>query len=119
MTSASSPAPGRGPASDRPARRVRGVDAVRGLAVLGMVAVHVGNPTSADGSPSWEHLAFAGLASAVFVVVAGVSLALSWPSPGSAGLPTTAPHPRRTARLLGGAGPVSYTHLTLPTIYSV
>lgn len=104
MTSASSPASGRGPASVRPARRVRGVDAVRGLAVLGMVAVHVGNPTAADGSPSWEHLAFAGLASAVFVVVAGVSLALSWPSPGSAGLPTTDPHPRRTARLLVRAG---------------
>lgn len=104
VTSASSPASRRGPASDRPARRVRGVDAVRGLAVLGMVAVHVGNPTAADGSSSWEHLAFAGLASAVFVVVAGVSLALSWPSPGSAGLPTTDPHPRRTTRLLVRAG---------------
>ncbi|XNZ00699.1 heparan-alpha-glucosaminide N-acetyltransferase domain-containing protein [Micrococcus luteus] len=109
MTSVSSPVPGR-PGSPvaawRPVRgdrRVRGVDAARGAAVLGMVAVHVGHASSPDGTPSWEYLAFAGLASAAFVVAAGVSLALSWPGPGSAGShggTTTATHHQRTARLL-------------------
>lgn len=107
-----SPVSGRGRAPAPSAGRVRGVDAARGLAVLGMVAVHVGHAQTASGSPAWESLAFSGLASVLFVVVAGVSLALSWPAPGSrpvvsgarspsaSGVPTTAARPRRTARLL-------------------
>lgn len=106
MTSVSSPASGRGRAPLPAAGRVRGVDAARGLAVLGMVAVHVGHASAPDGTPSWEYLAFAGLSSAAFVVVAGVSLALSWPGPdaSSGSFPTTAARSRRTARLLLRAG---------------
>lgn len=107
-----SPVSGRGRAPASSAGRVRGVDAARGLAVLGMVAVHVGHAQTASGSPAWESLAFSGLASVLFVVVAGVSLALSWPAPGSrpvvsgasspsaSGVPTTAARPRRTTRPL-------------------
>ena len=106
VSSAASGAPRSPVAVVRPVRvgrRVRGADAARGAAVLGMVAVHVGHPSAPDGTPTWEYLAFAGLASTAFVVVAGVSLALSWPGPGLPGRPgttTTAARPRRTARLL-------------------
>ena len=100
MTSVSSAVSGRGRAPVPSAARVRGVDAARGLAVLGMVAVHVGHASSPDGTPSWEYLAFAGLSSAAFVVVAGVSLALSWPVPGTgiSSFPTTAARPRLSPR---------------------
>lgn len=106
MAPVPSPVSGRGRAPAPSAGRVRGVDAARGLAVLGMVAVHVGHAQTASGSPAWESLAFSGLASVLFVVVAGVSLALSRPvvsgarSPSASGVPTTAACPRRTTRLL-------------------
>ncbi|ADG77281.1 Heparan-alpha-glucosaminide N-acetyltransferase catalytic domain-containing protein OS=Tsukamurella paurometabola (strain ATCC 8368 / DSM / CCUG 35730 /CIP 100753 / JCM 10117 / KCTC 9821 / NBRC 16120 / NCIMB 702349/ NCTC 13040) OX=521096 GN=Tpau_0644 PE=4 SV=1 [Tsukamurella paurometabola] len=52
--------------------RLIGVDAARGLAVLGMCLVHV-NPT--DG-PTWLVTLAQGRSSALFAVLAGVSLAL-------------------------------------------
>lgn len=67
--------------SGRGARtRIAGVDAARGLALLGMVAVHIMplRIITAEGAaaPSWAATLFSGRASALFVVLAGVGLAL-------------------------------------------
>lgn len=63
---------------DRPARRrLPGVDAARGIALLGMITVHVVDPATADGAPHPAFLWFAGRASVLFVLLAGVGLALS------------------------------------------
>ncbi len=59
--------------------RLTGVDAARGLALLGMMATHL-MPTferNADLTPTWVGLAFSGRASALFAVLAGVGLALA------------------------------------------
>lgn len=60
-----------------PAARTRlaGVDIARGLAVLGMYAVHVGPHPRFGGAGSW-YAPFEGRSSALFAVLAGVSLAL-------------------------------------------
>ncbi|MGJ9401793.1 heparan-alpha-glucosaminide N-acetyltransferase domain-containing protein [Arthrobacter sp. KK5.5] len=75
--------PGRGPAKTR----LAGIDAARGLALLGMMATHI-IPLSKDvtddsagaalaaAEPTWAALWFAGKASALFAVLAGVGLAL-------------------------------------------
>ena len=59
--------------------RLAGIDAARGLALLGMMATHV-LPTfesNAQLTPTWAGLLFSGRASALFAVLAGVGLALS------------------------------------------
>ncbi|HEU4668746.1 MAG TPA: heparan-alpha-glucosaminide N-acetyltransferase domain-containing protein [Arthrobacter sp.] len=59
--------------------RLHGVDAARGLALLGMMATHL-LPTfesNADLTPTWVGLTFSGRAAALFAVLAGVGLALS------------------------------------------
>lgn len=59
--------------------RLRGIDAARGLALLGMMATHL-LPTfeaNADLTPTWIGLTFSGRAAALFAVLAGVGLALS------------------------------------------
>ena len=53
------------------------MDSARGVALLGMVAVHVVDPTTAAGDPHPVFLGFAGRASVLFVLLAGVGLALS------------------------------------------
>jgi uncharacterized membrane protein len=53
-----------------------GVDAARGLALLGMMAVHIFPGQDADGSVSTPHLIAAGRSAATFAVLAGVGLAL-------------------------------------------
>lgn len=80
MTAPSAP-PSRGARLAGPSRLV-GVDAARGLALLGMVATHVLSLEvyDADGfatGPSTTALVAAGRASALFAVLAGVSLALA------------------------------------------
>ncbi|WP_298804133.1 heparan-alpha-glucosaminide N-acetyltransferase domain-containing protein [uncultured Pseudokineococcus sp.] len=80
MTAPSAP-PSRGARLRGPSRLV-GVDAARGLALLGMVATHVLSLETydADGfstGPSATALVAAGRASALFAVLAGVSLALA------------------------------------------
>ena len=58
-----------------PRARVMGVDVTRGLAVLGMAAVHILPLTHDDGSPTLvAHLA-AGRSAAAFAFVAGISFA--------------------------------------------
>ncbi|MFC5722843.1 heparan-alpha-glucosaminide N-acetyltransferase domain-containing protein [Streptomyces gamaensis] len=56
--------------------RLVGLDAVRGLAILGMFAVHVGPAPYRDG-PGYVLVAADGRAPAVFTLVAGFSLALA------------------------------------------
>lgn len=59
--------------------RFRGIDAARGLALLGMMATHL-LPTFESNSsltPTWIGLTFSGRAAALFAVLAGVGLALS------------------------------------------
>jgi len=64
-----------------PAKGVRlaGIDAARGLALLGMMATHL-LPTfepNAALTPTWVGLTFSGRAAALFAVLAGIGLALS------------------------------------------
>lgn len=59
--------------------RLHGIDAARGLALLGMMATHL-LPTfesNASLTPTWIGLTFSGRAAALFAVLAGVGLALS------------------------------------------
>ncbi len=67
------------PAAPRTGRRTRiaGVDAARGLAVLGMVAVHVLPTTSDDGGATLPEQFAGGRSSAAFAVLAGVGVALA------------------------------------------
>ncbi|MET3922081.1 heparan-alpha-glucosaminide N-acetyltransferase domain-containing protein [Arthrobacter sp. UYEF20] len=63
----------------RAGARLAGIDAARGLALLGMMATHV-LPTfesNAQLTPTWVGLVFSGRASALFAVLAGLGLALS------------------------------------------
>ena len=60
------------------ATRLAGVDAARGLALLGMAAVHVLPPTDPDGSSSLPDLIASGRSAALFAVLAGVGLALAF-----------------------------------------
>jgi uncharacterized membrane protein YeiB len=58
-------------------RRIPGVDAARGIALLGMIATHLMLLVSADGTePTAVGLLFAGKSSALFATLAGVGLAL-------------------------------------------
>ncbi|WP_411733618.1 heparan-alpha-glucosaminide N-acetyltransferase domain-containing protein [Paeniglutamicibacter sp.] len=83
-----------GTAAAGPRTRIAGVDAARGLALLGMVAVHIMplRILDADGSPAatWAATLFSGRASALFVVLAGVGLALFSGGSGNIGAPKLA-----------------------------
>ena len=57
--------------------RLAGVDAARGLAVLGMVAVHVLPAETDDGGVSLPEAIAGGRSSAAFAVLAGVGVALA------------------------------------------
>jgi uncharacterized membrane protein len=62
----------------KPTRRVVGIDAARGLALLGMLAVHIFPNSHEDtGEPTLAFVLFAGDSAALFVLLAGVGLALS------------------------------------------
>ncbi|MBG6180579.1 heparan-alpha-glucosaminide N-acetyltransferase domain-containing protein [Arthrobacter sp. CAN_A1] len=64
-------------ASPTVSRRVSGVDAARGVALLGMMSTHI-FPLYVPGTAAatWVALVFSGRASALFAVVAGLGLAL-------------------------------------------
>jgi uncharacterized membrane protein len=64
------------PVGERVGRLV-GVDAARGVALLGMFAVHLLPATAADGSPTWTEELARGRSSAAFALLAGVALALA------------------------------------------
>lgn len=61
----------------KPARRLTGIDAARGVALFGMMSTHV-LPLYTPGTTeaTWTALLFSGRASGLFAVVAGVGLAL-------------------------------------------
>ncbi|WP_246126319.1 heparan-alpha-glucosaminide N-acetyltransferase domain-containing protein [Nesterenkonia populi] len=56
--------------------RLWGVDAARGVALIGMMSVHVISTQNPDGSASTAGLVFSGRSAALFAVLAGVGLAL-------------------------------------------
>ena len=58
-------------------RRLTGIDAARGIALLGMMATHIFPLYNQQtGDPTFTALVFSGRASALFAVVAGIGLAL-------------------------------------------
>lgn len=66
--------PPRSPASGGGSSRIIGVDVARGLALLGMFAVHIFDTLHADNKPSLTVQVVGGHAFATFVLLAGVSL---------------------------------------------
>jgi uncharacterized membrane protein YeiB len=62
------------PTSGGGSARVIGVDVARGLALLGMIAVHIFDTLHSNDTPSMTHQVMAGHALATFVLLAGVSL---------------------------------------------
>lgn len=65
-----------GTASRQP--RLAGVDAARGIALLGMMAVHVLPPFGPDGTTTAVEAVARGRSAAAFAVLAGVALALAY-----------------------------------------
>jgi uncharacterized membrane protein len=59
------------------ARRLLGVDAARGVALVGMMSVHVNPSIATDGGTSTTYLIASGRSAALFAVLAGVGLALA------------------------------------------
>jgi len=78
-----------------PSRRLLGVDAARGIALIGMMAIHIQPMLTADGSVSTAYRIASGHSAALFAVLAGVGLALA-----SGG--TTPPRGRRLAAAAAG-----------------
>lgn len=64
-------------ASRAPKRRVVGIDAARGVALLGMMAVHALYTSDAQGNPTLSFLIAGGRAAALFAVLAGVGISLT------------------------------------------
>jgi len=60
----------------RRGQRLVGLDVARCLALLGMVSTHVLSPVTPEGEISWTQDLAGGRASALFAVLAGVSIAL-------------------------------------------
>ena len=58
-------------------QRLLGVDLARGFALFGMMSVHIFPALTADGSVTWAFRIAAGRASALFAVLAGLSLVLA------------------------------------------
>ena len=69
------PPAGPDPRHDIPPGRVLGVDVARGLALLGMMAVHVFTTFNLDGTPTAATFIAGGRSAATFGLLAGVSLA--------------------------------------------
>jgi uncharacterized membrane protein len=59
------------------ARRLLGVDAARGVALIGMMSVHIVPAIGPDGDTSTAYLIASGRSAALFAVLAGVGLALA------------------------------------------
>ncbi|ALU40874.1 hypothetical protein AS188_15245 [Kocuria flava] len=62
----------------RPTRRLVGIDAARGLALIGLMAIHLLPAWDEDtGEASWSWILFSGDSAALFALLAGVGLALT------------------------------------------
>jgi len=110
------PAPaaaGAGP--PRAGGRLVGVDATRGLALLGMMAVHVFPAHDPDGSTSTAYLIASGRSAATFAVLAGVGLALAT---GGQRPPTGRDRTRAAAALLARALAIGTVGLLLGYVES-
>ncbi|GGM67984.1 heparan-alpha-glucosaminide N-acetyltransferase domain-containing protein [Dactylosporangium sucinum] len=57
--------------------RLIGVDAARGVALLGMITLHSLLEETASGHPTWSSLAFSGKAAAAFALLSGVGITLA------------------------------------------
>ena len=57
--------------------RLIGIDVTRGLALLGMMAVHALIPYDEAGNPNWVSYVATGHSAATFAVLAGVGLSLT------------------------------------------
>src|SRR5918995_6419701 len=79
MTSRGAAAAGRTIKRGQSTGRLAGIDAARGLALLGMMATHLllTFERTAALTPTWVGLTFSGRAAALFAVLAGIGLALS------------------------------------------
>lgn len=79
MTSRSTAASSRTAKGPATGSRLAGIDAARGIALLGMMATHLLATFESDASmtPTWIGLTFSGRAAALFAVLAGIGLALS------------------------------------------
>ena len=79
MTSRGTAAPSRAAKGPAKTTRLTGIDAARGVALLGMMATHLLPTFEADAqlTPTWIGLTFSGRAAALFAVLAGIGLALS------------------------------------------
>jgi uncharacterized membrane protein len=79
MTSRSTAASSRTAKGPATGGRLAGIDAARGLALLGMMATHLlaTFESNATLTPTWIGLTFSGRAAALFAVLAGIGLALS------------------------------------------
>lgn len=79
MTSRSTAASSRTAKGPATGSRLAGIDAARGLALLGMMATHLlaTFESNATLTPTWIGLTFSGRAAALFAVLAGIGLALS------------------------------------------
>ncbi|WP_147251963.1 heparan-alpha-glucosaminide N-acetyltransferase domain-containing protein [Blastococcus sp. TF02-9] len=64
-------------APDRARSRLIGIDAARGVALVGMMAVHVLDPVGPDGTPSLAWSLAGGKSAALFALLAGVGIAFS------------------------------------------
>ncbi|GAA1207890.1 heparan-alpha-glucosaminide N-acetyltransferase domain-containing protein [Prauserella alba] len=64
-------------ASPTATSRLTGVDATRGIAVLGMMAVHALYIAGSSGDPAWWYSIVSGRSAATFAVLAGVGIAFT------------------------------------------
>jgi uncharacterized membrane protein len=70
------PEPERAPTRvERRPGRLTGLDAARGVALIGMLLVHIVDPAAADGEPSLPWLIASGTSSALFAVLGGIGIA--------------------------------------------
>ncbi len=86
--------------------RLVGIDVARGLALLGMIAVHALIPYDENFNPNWVSFVATGHASALFAVLAGVGLSLTTGRarvPRAQAVPTAAALAARAA-VVGGIG---------------
>lgn len=67
----------RAPGRNQPKRRLMGLDAVRGFALVGMMGVHLLPAWTDNFEPTASWLLFAGKSAALFAVLAGVALAFN------------------------------------------
>jgi uncharacterized membrane protein len=108
MTSQETAPPRKAPGGGLVSSRLRGIDAARGAALLGMMSTHL-MPTFGP-SPQWEPtfvgLVFSGRSAALFAVLAGIGLALS----------TGKQDPRSGAELWAARGGVAMRALVIAVV---